>query len=132
MSLIEILIAILMAVITGTIFYYIFRVSGPWGSFWSFLIVLILVGLAAQAWVTPIGPVIFETSWLSALIVIFFFALLIAAASPPQKRPARPADQQSSTEPVENDREGAVALGIFFWFLLLLLGIAAIWGIAYV
>lgn len=131
MTFAEIIIAILMAIIIGTIFYYAFKVSGPWGSFWTFILILILAGVAAAAWVEPIGPTLYGAPWLSALIVIFLFALLIAAATPARRSSYTLREQQAATEPPVEERAGAVALGVFFWFLLLFLAIAAIWGIAY-
>jgi hypothetical protein len=118
----EILFAIIGAVLIGVLFYYIFKVSGPWGSFWSFLLILVLAGLAAAAWIPPIGPVFYDFAWLPTLFVILMFALLIAAATP--------SSRELETEPTPTEERAAIALGGFFWFFLILLAIAAIAGLA--
>ena len=53
MTALEIIFTVIGAILIGSIFYYVFRVSGPWGSFWAFLLILILAGLAMAAWITP-------------------------------------------------------------------------------
>lgn len=131
MSFAEIIIALLMAIIIGSIFYYVFKVTGPWGSFWTFILILILAGIAAGAWVEPVGPTVYGTPWLSTLIVIFLFALLIAAATPPRRKPETPAEREAMAEASAEASGGAIALGVFFWVLLIFLFIAAIWGIAW-
>ena len=124
MLFLEILLTILAAVIIGTVFYYIFRSTGPWGTFWSFLLILILAGLAAEAWIRPVGPVVWDVAWVPTLFVIIIFALLLAAASPARE----PRVTEEAAEPSEEER-AAVAIGGFFWiFLMVLLGIA-LWGI---
>lgn len=125
MSFAEILIAILMAMVVGVLFYYVFRVSGPWGSFWTFLLILLLAGIASTAWLTPVGPPLFGEPWLGTLFVILFLALLISAATPPQRTRT---DVATPNEPAST---GAIALGFFFWILIIFLAIAAIWGVSY-
>lgn len=124
MTFLEILLTILIAVVIGILFYYIFRSRGPWGSFWSFLLILILAGLAAEAWIEPVGPVGWGVAWVPTIFVILLFALLLAAAAPP--RPER-----RITEPVPDTEEEAtvIALSGFFWiFMIFLLGVV-IWGL---
>ena len=130
MTLAEIIIAIFMALLIGLLFYYVFKVTGPWGSFWGFIGILILAGLAAEAWVEPIGPTIYGAPWVSALIVIFLFALLIAAASPAPRDRERMRTRQTA-EITEPESTGAVAFGIFFWLFLVIMLIVAIWGFVY-
>jgi len=110
------------ALFIGVIFYYVFKTSGPWGSFWSFLLILILAGIAADAWITPVGPYYQGVAWFPVLFVILLFALLIAAATPPRRTRIEPE--------VEPEEPAAIALGGFFWVLMIFLLIAAVWGIA--
>lgn len=124
----EILLVILAALVIGSIFYYLLKLSGPWGSFWSFLLILILSGLAAAAWITPVGPVYYNISWFPVLFTILLFAILMAAATPSRRAPRQTTNTQRHVE----DTEGGlafVALSAFFWVFLLFLLIAAIWGI---
>jgi len=131
MTLAEIIVAIVLALGIGLFFYFVFKVSGPWGSFWAFLGILILAGLAAEAWIGPVGPTIWGAPWLTAFFVILLFALLIAAATPPRTVRGEASAAEYATEMEEANRPAAVAFGIFFWvFLLVMLGIA-IWGFFY-
>lgn len=130
MTFLEILLVIIAAVLIGILFYYVFKVSGPWGSLWTFLLVLILAGLAAEAWITPIGPLFYDVAWIPTLFVIILFALILAAASPTSRRDID-FDTTATTGrgPGDPDTPAVVALGVFFWFLLLLLFIAVFWGL---
>ncbi len=111
----------------GILFYYVFRVSGPWGSLWSFLLILILGTIAFTAWITPFGPVFMEVEWVPIAAVILFFALLLAAASPSSGR------QRRREVRVDSDPDPAAgtvaAVGIFFFILVFLMAAIALVGI---
>ena len=114
----------------GAIFFYGFSVRGPWGSFWPFLIVLVVGIWLVSAISDPVGPLYWEIAWLDFLIIGFIFALLLSAATPTRidKRrfkefyTSRPDDLPS--EPAEP----VIAIGIWFWLMLLLIVIAIIVG----
>ena len=125
----EIIFSIIAAILIGVLFYYVFRYSGPWGSFWSFLLILILAGLAASAWINPIGPVFYDIAWIPILFVILLFALLLGAASDPVYR--RRIEYREATPEADTEREGEAAgatLGLIFWIFLTFLVVAAVWG----
>lgn len=127
MAFLEIILTILSALFIGLLFYYVFKSPGPWGTFWSFLLVLILAGLAAEAWITPAGPVIWGFALLPTLLVLLIVALLMAAATPtPRRKPKNP-ELEKSTEPSEEET-AAIAISGFFWVLMLILLGIAIWG----
>src|SRR6056297_1216649 len=126
----EIFVSIVLAVLVGTVFFYIFKKVGPWNNFWAFLIVLILAGLIAEFWVAPIGPLVFGVSWLGAFAFILFFAILIAAATPTDKR-EREVDAEIVKEKMREEGPAIVALGTFFWFLVFIMAVAAIGGMLY-
>lgn len=124
----ETLFVILAALVVGVIFYYLLKLSGPWGSFWSFLLILILAGLAAAAWITPAGPVVYNIAWFPTLFTILLFAILLAAATPSRRERTRTTATQRHVE----DTEGGLAfvtLSAFFWIFLLFLLMAALLGI---
>ncbi len=124
MILAEVIFSIITAIVIGILFYYVFKSTGPWGTFWSFLLILILVGLATSAWIEPIGPVFYNVAWIPILFVILLFAFFLAAASEPGRYRKLPRTEAEE----EEERAGAV-LGIFFWIFILFLLIATIWGI---
>ncbi len=135
MTFVEALLVIIAAVAIGSFFYFVFKSSGPWGTFWTFLLVLILAGLAAEAWITPFGPVYYGIAWIPTLFVLLLFAFLLAAATP-TPREERIIEETETTRPqgesirARKEGEAAVAVvGIFFWFLIIFLAIAASWGL---
>jgi len=128
MTLAEIIIGILMAVGVGLLFYYGFKVSGPWRSFWAFMSILVLAGIIAVAWLAPFGPQIYGVSWLGVLFFILFFALILAAVTPPRKEFE---GREPTREELRSERVGLIALGTFFWILIIAMAVAAIVGIFY-
>jgi len=124
MTFLGILVTVLAAIIVSVLFYYVFKSTGPWGNFWSFLLILVLAGLAAGSWIGSIGPLIWGLAWVPTIMAIIIFALLLGAASPPhEKREAAP---QGSTEPTPRDRKAAT-IGALFWLLLIFMLGLIIW-----
>lgn len=126
----ELLVSAFLAIMVGTVFFYGLRRRGPWGSFWAFFSILLLAGIIAEAWTTPIGPPVFGVSWVGSLIFILFFALLIAAATPTHRQYGKSASEMEAEE-VARKNPGAVAVGAFFWFLLVIMTVVAIAGLFY-
>ena len=91
-----------------------------------FLFVILLVVMwAGAAWLPPLGPAFYGTSWLTILIVGLVVSLLVLAVSMPVRRRTIPRETEIKAE------QEAAAFGVFFWVLilgLLILGIAAYWG----
>ncbi len=127
MTFIEVLITVIIAVIVGTLFYYIFRSAGPWGTFWSFLLILILAGLAAEAWITPFGPILWDVAWIPTLFVILLFAILLTAAAPGRRTRYRRAAEER--EQPETSEATILAIGGLFWIFIIFLLVAALFGI---
>jgi len=123
----EILISIVLAFVVGAFFYYLFKYSGPWGSFWTFIIILVLAGIAASAWIEPVGPVIYDVAWLPILAVVILFALLLAAASPPRQSTKYP-ERENIPETTEEELP-VLAISTIFWIFLVVLMVAAIVGL---
>lgn len=126
---------ILISFVIGAVFYFVFERRGPWGSFWTFFIVLFLGVFMAYVWVRPAGPVYWGVAIFPLLFVGLLFALLLAAATPPvrnrklRKRdgPVVPEQELEEITP-EDDR---TALGIFFWTALILFIALLLAGIYY-
>lgn len=123
----QIFFSVLLALLVGSFFYYVFKYTGPWGSFWTFLLILILAGLAASVWIEPFGPPIYNVAWAPILVVILLFALLLAAASPPSYRTGYHREE-NVPEPGEKDAP-VLAISAVFWIFLAGLLIAALIGI---
>ena len=126
--------ALLIAILLSVIFYYAFNIRGPWGSFWTFFLVLLLTVWAASLWVDPVGPVFWGIAWIPLFFVGLLFALLLAAIPtdydrPPNKienrhaafRGRREPEPDEIAESKEATRTAAAVSGIFWIFLLILL-----------
>lgn len=130
--------ALLMALIVGAIFFYGLGRRGPWGTFWTFLLVLFFAAWAGSLWLQPIGPVFWGYAWLPLLFWVFIVALLISVAAGEDRSTSR-YDQTSKTdatktnatrtEVTEAEAGTAVALGLFFWILLGFLIVAILIGL---
>lgn len=123
----QIFFSILLALIVGSFFYYLFKYTGPWGSFWTFLLVLILAGLAASVWIEPVGPMLYNIAWVPILIVILLFALFLAAVTPPRYSRERTM-QENTMEPADEELP-VLAISTIFWVFLFALLVAAAVGV---
>jgi hypothetical protein len=126
MIFLDILFVMLSAIVIGSLFFFVFKTVGPWGSFWTFILILILVGLAAATWVRPFGPIYWNISWVPVLFVIVLFSLFLAALTPPR----RDKDVTIKTEIPEYQKKDAAmfTLSFFFWAFIVFLLAAVIWG----
>jgi hypothetical protein len=126
MAFLEIIIIALAAIIIGSLFFYVFRTAGPWGSFWIFILILILAGWAAAAWIRPFGPVYWNISWVPVLFVILLFSLFLAALTPARREKTIYEDEKI---PERQQEEAALfTLSFFFWAFIVFLLAAVIWG----
>lgn len=141
-----ILAAIAIAILISALFYFAFNIRGPWGSFWTFFLVLLLVIWAASLWLRPIGPVFWGVSWVPLIFIGLIFALLLAAIPYGDETEERLTDRRLPEEDVTLDetqpesrrieverREeaagAAVAVGWIFWTFIIFLLIAIFAGI---
>ena len=123
----QVFFAVLLALVVGSFFYYVFKYTGPWGSFWTFILVLIMAGVAASVWVEPFGPMIYNVAWMPVLFVILLFALLLAAVTPPRYRTKDPA--RDDLTDVSNKDVPVLVVSAVFWVFLAGLMIAILIGI---
>ena len=123
----EILGILLITILLSSLFYYGFDRRGPWGSIWSFLLVVFLGVLLFDIWMTPIGPMWWGIAWFDLLFFGFLFAVLLAAATPTGRRERLEAQRKDPIPSDEEKREAhaSVAVGVLFWVLIFLF-IAAI------
>jgi len=125
MTFLGILITVLSAIIISVLFYYVFKITGPWENFWIFLLILTLVGLAAGKWITPAGPVMWDFALVPTLLAIIIFALLLGAASP--RRKSYTEQEVLKQEQTQKGRNAATIGALFWLFLVIILGII-IWS----
>jgi hypothetical protein len=106
-----ILAALFIALMLSFIFTVISPSRTPWRGIFLFFLIIFLSGWAGQLWITPFGPLIGGVSFLPLLIVGVIFSLLIAIPPP----------ISSSKNANGSDEAPVFALGIFFWFLIIIL-----------
>lgn len=124
MSFISFVFAVVIALIFTAIFFYGFRNRGPWGTFWSFFLIMFLVVWSAAIWFTDIGPVWMDVAWAPIFFTGLILAIILASATPPD-RPRR-MDVQQNTPP---GNTGSGALSVFFWITVIVLGIVIVMGL---
>lgn len=126
----EIVGAIVVAIILTLLFFYGLSARGPWGSLWSFFLVILLTVWAASFWVEPVGPAYGGIAWVPLFFIGLIFALLLAAIpTTDQKGRSRLRSDVIGDVPEEEEREAktAIAISTMFWVFigLLLLAVAA-------
>ena len=121
------IIIVAVAILIGILFYHIFRIKGPWGSLWTFVLILVVAGLAAAAWVDPVGPVYRDVAWIPVFFVTLLFALFLAAATP-AVRERDPADSENQGSGTSRNNTPEVALSAFFWLFIVMMLFFALWG----
>lgn len=114
--LMQILFALVMALLFTAIFTLGFQRRGPWSSVLVFLLIVFLAAWAGSLWLSPLGPVFVGVYWVPIVLAAFLFAVLLAAAAP-----RRPPTQGVETISQVKQQEKATghAFDIFFWTLLI-------------
>lgn len=115
--LLGILYLVSIAFIITLIFAALFKTRGPWGTFWSFFIVILLAMFAADVWVGPVGPYFWGgIYWVPPLAVGLLIAVLLAATTP---SPKTRSEIDVEKKEMAKEERATVALGTFFWILFL-------------
>lgn len=124
--LIGLLYLVSLAFIITFLFAFLLNNRGPWGSLWAFFVIILLAVFAADAWVGPVGPYFFdEIYWVPPLAVGLLIALLLAATTP---SPKTRSELELEKKELARNESTSVALGTFFWFLLVILLVVATIG----
>lgn len=116
---------ILLALLISVIFFYGFKSHGPWGTFWTYFLVLFFGVWITALWVNPVGPLYWGIAWFDLIFVGVLLALILAAASPLSSKDFEDPEVKVTSE--RYDRQGAV-VGAFFWIMLLFFILAVIAG----
>ena len=100
---------------------------GPWGSVWTFFLVLFLTMWTVSIYVAPIGPVYWGIAWIPLVIAGLIISLLLIAAMPNVDTAYRKPDVDVSGTR-EKKYDSAHGAGKFFWVLIVLFVIAIVVG----
>lgn len=125
--LLGILYLVSIAFIITLFFTLLLRRSGPWGSFWSFFIIILLAVFAADFWVGPVGPYFYEgIYWVPPLAVGLLIALFLAATTP---GPKTRSELEVEKKEIAEEQKAGVALGTFFWVLFVFMLVLVVIGL---
>ncbi len=118
-----IIIAILFSLFLGVLLgWQLPGRGGLWPSLMFLFFLIFIATFAGGYWLRPIGPALWGINWISILLIGFVVMLLAAAIVPPR----RPRNTREAIRQAEERAETEWSLGIFFWLLLLVFGIAII------
>lgn len=113
MLLSQFFVALVLALLVVLVFSLMGR-RGPWGAIWWFFLVVFLGAWAVGAWAAPVGPLVWNVTWIPFLFGALIFALLMAAL--PEPPPPRSAPELTAEEGAAE--ESAATVGLFFWLLI--------------
>lgn len=127
MTYLDFLIIVALAFLIAVIFVVVLKAAGPWGSFWTFYLVLLLGILAAAFWIKPVESSMDEVSWGMMAVVGLSLALILALAG------SNPAAQRKrnaiSGKIVPADPDAAERVNAAFWIVISILLTAIIIGV---
>lgn len=120
-----IIISCVFAIVFAILLPALFRRDGPGplkGMVFYFLIIFLFTW-AIGSWVTPVGPVAYNTSWLEYLIIAFFIMILIGVLVPPRSNKKIPTESErvNSHKHTRRNNNTGITFGVFFWALIIIL-----------
>lgn len=119
----EVVTALIIALVLSALFSSRYRSADSFVPLMIFFVILFMVVLAGQLWITPFGPVWWGISWLPLFFIALIFAFMLVAAAPfPNSR------KKSVKEEIKEKEATGVAIGIFTWMLIIALVIAIVTG----
>jgi hypothetical protein len=124
--------AALISLILTVVSVFFLGKRGPWGSIWTFFLVLFLTLCTVSIYVAPIGPVYWGIAWIPITIAGIIVTILLIAAMPhvPIDKRDKINKNTATTEiDIRSDFPGT-PVGRFFWALIILFVIAIIIGMA--
>ena len=122
--LLQIVFALIMALVFTAIFALGLRRRGPWSSLLVFFLIIFLAAWAGSLWFSPMGPVFLGVYWVPIVLFAFIFAAMMAAST----RPRRPPHVETISEAREKDKTAQRAFDAFFWVLLIGFAVVIVLG----
>jgi hypothetical protein len=122
--------AALISIILAVVSVFFLGKKGPWGSMWTFFLVLFLALSTVSIYAAPIGPVYWGVAWIPITIAGIIITILLIAAMPHPGQNTRTNKTISEAAPVSKADFPVTPVGRFFWALIILFVIAIIIGMA--
>ena len=128
------IVALLIALLITAIAALIFRRRGPWGTTWTFFLFLFLALWTVSIYIRNIGPVYWGIAWLPLLFSAVVLALLLVSFIPDANhwRDESLTDSETTGESSIKKNRGVSRprSSGFFWFMIVVLIIAIVVGMA--
>ncbi|MCW3075469.1 MAG: hypothetical protein JWO32_78 [Bacteroidetes bacterium] len=118
----EIVASLLVALVITVFFSGVLKHKGPWGAVWLVFVTIFLASWAGYLWINPFGPMVMGVSVMPIFVVGLIFAFILAAVTVPTPVKKKELVTEEEVSPT------TVAIGIFFWIVLLILIIAIATG----
>jgi Ca2+/Na+ antiporter len=118
MFFIDLLFALVIALILGSIFCAGCRGYRSGSVLAGYLLVLFIATWAAAIWIQPFGPLLWGVPWLVFFMVGLIVALILASLTPPARRPLHATE---ALEEAREERAVAEVFNVFFWILIVCL-----------
>ena len=115
-----------LALLIAVLFTIGIKRRGPWGSFWTFFLILFLAIWATSLLLPATGPDWFGIYWAPPLAIGLLLAFVLAAATPAPNARSR---FEKAKKEAKSEEKVALSMGIFFWILLVILVLAVAIGI---
>jgi hypothetical protein len=117
--------ALLISLLLTLISVFLFRRKGPWGSAWTFFLVVFLTLWVVSIYIAPIGPIYIGIAW-APLIIAGILLTILLIASMPTANDWRDESIKSTSETKKESLQRPVSR--FFWVLIVLLAMAIMIG----
>ena len=121
------ILVLIVSILVSVIFAMGFKSKGPWDNIIPFFIILFLGVWVASVWIKPVGPSVMGVYWAPILFATLIMTIFLAAATPRRRGSNK---QPSSSESREKIRKSKKMINVFFWVLVVLLGILIFIGYA--
>lgn len=119
--------ALIALILTITSVFFLGK-RGPWGSIWTFFLVLFLTLWTVSIYVAPIGPVYWGIAWIPLAIAGLIVTALLIAAMPHADYAPDESDVNIAGTNGQSNRSSSRGAGKFFWVLIILFVMAIMIG----
>jgi hypothetical protein len=119
--------AALIALVLSVTAVFFLGKKGPWGSLWTFFLILFLAIWTVSIYMAPIGPMYWGIAWVPLTIAGLILTTLLIAAMP-HETSSTDVDRKTASDTSRESHFFVPAIGRFFWALIILLVMAIMIG----
>jgi hypothetical protein len=116
--------ALLVSLLLTLASVFLLRRKGPWGSAWTFFLILFLALWLVSIYISPVGPIYVGVAW-APLIIAGILVTTLLIASMPSANDWR--DESIKSEETKSQHSSR-PMGRIFWILIILLAMSIMIG----